>query len=138
MSGALRRKSLVPSWRTAAETHGLDILCIHGTDGERFTLAPLDDDRLSERAARGLMVGTSLTEAELRAQLTQAGFSDMDSESGIQLSRAWAFEQTHSASVSGPLRRASPSRASAAGAAPTPRAQPLESDTAARSRIRRL
>jgi hypothetical protein len=93
MAGALRKSLPLPSWRKAAETHGLDILCIHGTEGERFTLAPLDDERLSELATRGLMVGTSLTEAELRAQLTHAGFSDTDSESGIKLSRVWAFER---------------------------------------------
>src|SRR5437773_2234740 len=83
------RKSL-PSWREAAEANGFGILCIRGEDGERFTIVARDRARLDEFTARGLQVGLPCTEPELRAQLTQAGFSDPDTEAGIQLSRDWA------------------------------------------------
>jgi hypothetical protein len=88
MSGALRKSS--PSWRKAAEANGFGILCIKGTDGERFSIALLDAGRFSKFAARGLRAGLSMTETELRAQLVQAGFSEPDIEAGIQLSRDWA------------------------------------------------
>jgi hypothetical protein len=83
-------RKVLPSWREASEAQGFGILCMNRDEGERFTLAPLDQGRLAEFTARGLRVGVSITEFELRAQLTAAGFSDAETDAAIRLSRDWA------------------------------------------------
>jgi hypothetical protein len=88
MSGAPEKP--LPSWRNAAEANGFGILCIRGPEGERFTIGPVDSTKVATLQAQGFRIGVLVSEAEVRVQLTQAGFSEPDIEASLQLSRDWA------------------------------------------------
>ena len=81
-------KKLSPSWRQAADLQGFGVLCVRLPEGERFTFILTDATKVNELGFRA--IETLLSETELRAQLTQAAFSDADVEAGIQVARTWA------------------------------------------------
>lgn len=85
MTGVL--KESLASW---SEAHGFGILCIHGSDGERFMVAPVDEAKVFNLSDQGFRVFARISEAELCRQLAQAGFSEADSDAAIQLAREWA------------------------------------------------
>jgi hypothetical protein len=85
MSGVL--KESLASWR---EAHGFGILCIHGSDGERFMVVPVDEAKVVLLTGQGFRVFARVSEAELHGQLVQAGFSEANTEAAIQLAREWA------------------------------------------------
>ncbi len=88
MSGAFEKS--LPSWRQALVGHGFGILCIRDSEGERFTIAAADATKVASLNEQGFRAGALISEVELRAQLTGAGFSEADIEAGIQLARDWA------------------------------------------------
>jgi hypothetical protein len=92
MSGTLRKS--LPSWRESARAHGFGILCIKGPEGEHFAIVPVDPDKFVEQFSAYGFDGVSMSEAELRARLGQAGFSEADIDAGILLSRDWATTRT--------------------------------------------
>ena len=85
-------KKLSPSWREAATAQGFGVLCVLLPEGERFTFILTDATKVREQGFRA--IETLLSESELRAQLTQVGFSDAGIEAGIQVARAWATTMT--------------------------------------------
>jgi len=86
MSGA-SGKSLA-AWR---EAHGFAILCIVGTEGERFLVGPDESQVAAGANEYSLDSWTGLTDAPLREYLVKdKGFSVQDAEDAIQLSREWA------------------------------------------------
>lgn len=87
------RKPL-PSWREAMQAKGFGILCIRGPEGERFAIGAADPAQAATLQRQGFQVGTLVSEAELRAQFAQAGFSESDIEATIQFSRDWATTVT--------------------------------------------
>lgn len=85
-------RALSPSWHDVAATSGFGVLCIHFSEGERFTFVITDEEKAREHGFRA--VETLLLEHELRAQLAQAGFSESRIETGIHVARMWATTMT--------------------------------------------
>jgi hypothetical protein len=79
-------KGLSPSWREVAARLGVGVHCVHIP--ERFTIFFTDATRVREFGFRA--VEALLPEGDLRAQLSQAGFSRADIETAIQVARRWA------------------------------------------------
>jgi hypothetical protein len=83
MFGPLK-KSLV-SW---CDEHGFGILCILSPDGECFLVVP--SPPAAAPALEGIPPLRGMSEAGLRAHLTEAGLSDPDIDEAVRLSREWA------------------------------------------------
>jgi hypothetical protein len=81
-------RALSPSWREVASRLGVGVHCVHIPEGDRFTFFFTDATRVREFGFRA--VETLLPEGDLRAQLSQAGFSRADIETAIQVARRWA------------------------------------------------
>ena len=67
-----------------AESLGFGVLCMHFPERERFSwvlTAKIHDAGIPDRL---------LLESELRSQLAEAGFTQADIDTGIQIARAWA------------------------------------------------
>jgi hypothetical protein len=96
MFGALK-KSLAAWW----DEHGFGILCILSPDGERFLVVP--SPPTAAPALQGLPPLRGMSEAGLRAHLTETGLSDPDIDEAVQLSREWATTISRSGSVLWPF-----------------------------------
>jgi hypothetical protein len=87
-------KESLPSWRKAMVANGFGILCIRGPEGEQFTVGAIDAAKAAALNEQGLRPWAMVSEAELRAKLARAEFSESDVEAAIQLARAWATTVT--------------------------------------------
>jgi hypothetical protein len=81
-------KALSPSWREVAVRLGVGVLCVHMPEGERFTFFFTGATRVRELGFRA--VEALLSESDLRAQLSQARFSEADIDAAIHVARMWA------------------------------------------------
>ncbi len=89
MIGAFQ-KSLA-SWR---DEHGFGILCIVSARGERFVIVPASAD--TPLARQRVPTWPGMSEAVLRAHLTDVGLSNAEIDGAVALSRQWATTITGS------------------------------------------
>jgi hypothetical protein len=86
---AAASKILVP-WLEAFGSDSFMVLCCHSPNGEQFIVLPADRGKKTAVDAMGLPVGAFLSETDLRRRLTQAGLSEQEATSRIELAREWA------------------------------------------------